>query len=111
MARRCRAAALLVSLACAARCAAGDAAGDAAVERFRAYLRIRTEQPTPDYVAAAAFLQAQGEDIGCVHTSAERKRLRMRWRVALASPLSGAFRAASACRWRCWSTYRASRWC
>jgi hypothetical protein len=62
-------------------------------------------------VAAAAFLQAQGEDIGCVHTSAERMRLRMHLRVAFASPLSRAFHAASACRWRCWSTWRASRWC
>jgi len=40
------------------------AGGDAAVERFREYLRIRTPQPTPDYVAAAAFLEAQAHDIG-----------------------------------------------
>ena len=40
------------------------AGGDATVERFREYLRIRTPQPTPDYVGAAAFLEAQAHDIG-----------------------------------------------
>jgi aminoacylase len=66
--RRAHAAALLLLAACAARAAAaGTALGDAdAVERFRSYLRIRTEQPTPDYLAAAAFLRAQGQDIGRV---------------------------------------------
>jgi aminoacylase len=65
--RRAPAAAALAELllvsACFACCAAASDA-DAAVERFREYLRIRTEQPTPDYVAAAAFLEAQAHDIG-----------------------------------------------
>eukprot|EP00854_Cymbomonas_tetramitiformis_P025820 gene25820-31594_t len=34
-----------------------------AVERFREYLKIRTDQPTPDYAAAATFLIDQAEDM------------------------------------------------
>jgi aminoacylase len=64
MARRSALRALVLA-ACAAAAAAAPK-GDAAVERFRSYLRIRTAQPTPDYVAAAAFLKAQAIDIGRV---------------------------------------------
>jgi hypothetical protein len=64
--RPARRRALLVTVAaCVVCCAcAASSNNDAAVERFRQYLRIRTEQPTPDYVAAAAFLEAQAHDIG-----------------------------------------------
>jgi len=57
---------LLVAYAVGAATAAPAGGDAAAVERFRDYLRIRTAQPTPDYVAAAAFLKAQALDIGRV---------------------------------------------
>jgi acetylornithine deacetylase/succinyl-diaminopimelate desuccinylase-like protein len=59
----------LLLAACAATASAAPAGSDAAVERFRSYLRIRTAQPTPDYVGAAAFLKAQAIDIGCAALS------------------------------------------
>ena len=65
MARQGALRALLLA-ACACAAASAPASVDAAVERFREYLRIRTAQPTPDYVSAAAFLKAQATDIGCV---------------------------------------------
>ena len=65
MARQSASLGALLVVACATLAAAAPASGDAAVERFRDYLRIRTAQPTPDYVAAAAFLKAQALDIGC----------------------------------------------
>ncbi|GBG75382.1 hypothetical protein CBR_g20012 [Chara braunii] len=37
---------------------------EAAIERFRKYLSIHTEQPKPNYEEAAAFLFAQAEEIG-----------------------------------------------
>ena len=68
MARRSRALCLAVLVAASATTVAAAApayaGGDATVERFREYLRIRTAQPTPDYVGAAAFLEAQAHDIG-----------------------------------------------
>ncbi|EDQ88478.1 uncharacterized protein MONBRDRAFT_32786 [Monosiga brevicollis MX1] len=44
----------------------GGQAGDEhpAVTRFRDYLRINTMQPTPDYEAAAVFLEGQAKDLG-----------------------------------------------
>ena len=59
MARLARLAVVALSVASAA--CKPDAA---AVARFREYLRIRTEQPSPDYTAAALFLEAQGREIG-----------------------------------------------
>jgi aminoacylase len=36
------------------------------VERFMEYLRIRTEQPRPDYQSCLEWLKRQAEDIGLV---------------------------------------------
>lgn len=37
---------------------------DIAVTRFREYLRIRTEQPTPDYKSCSAFLKGYAAELG-----------------------------------------------
>jgi len=37
---------------------------DSAVTILRSYIQIRTDHPSPDYAAAAKFLQAQAESIG-----------------------------------------------
>ena len=57
----------LLRVACVALLGAASVAAvpdEAALERFRSYLRIKTDQPKPDYEAAALFLQAQGEELG-----------------------------------------------
>ncbi len=54
----------LAALALAAASLACASADDS-VARFREYLRIRTEQPTPDYEKAAKFLVKQAKEIGC----------------------------------------------
>jgi hypothetical protein len=95
-ARRRGPAALLVAVAaCVVCCACAASDADAAVERFRQYLRIRTEQPTPDYVAAAAFLQAQAHDIGYA-VPRPRASLRVGAQQTLRSV--ACWRAAAGCR-------------
>jgi aminoacylase len=56
----------LLRVACFALVAAAAVAipDEDALERFRSYLRIKTDQPRPDYEAAALFLAAQGEEMG-----------------------------------------------
>jgi aminoacylase len=54
---------MVLRLALLSLCGAA-AAGDAVVERFQAYLRLPTAQPTPDYPAAAAFLAQQAAEVG-----------------------------------------------
>jgi len=39
-------------------------ASESPVDRFRSYLRIKTDQPKPDYEAAATFLVGQAKEVG-----------------------------------------------
>jgi len=48
-----------------------EQAEDPAVTIFRSYIKIRTEHPTPDYAAAAKFLQSQAECIGLEYSCTE----------------------------------------
>ena len=88
---------LLLAAASAAPLAAATAyaGGDATVERFRQYLRIRTPQPTPDYVAAAAFLEAQAHDIGWAAQRATRPARHVHGHLAS----SRVFHAVPGCKW------------
>jgi aminoacylase len=54
----------LALLALQAAAVAEKGTAEEALSRFRAYLRIKTDQPAPDYEAAAAFLLVQAEEIG-----------------------------------------------
>lgn len=51
----------LLALLCA------PAVSDPVVERFQAYLRLPTAQPTPDYAAAAEFLRQQASEVGLTY--------------------------------------------
>lgn len=44
---------------------------DIAVTKFREYLRINTEQPTPDYYGCQKFLYALADELGIARTSHE----------------------------------------
>ncbi|GMS96279.1 hypothetical protein PENTCL1PPCAC_18454, partial [Pristionchus entomophagus] len=44
---------------------------DIAVSKFREYLRINTEQPTPDYYGCQKFLYALADELGIARTSHE----------------------------------------
>jgi len=48
-----------------------DESEDPAVTIFRTYIRIRTDHPSPDYTAAAKFLQSQAECIGLQYSCTE----------------------------------------
>lgn len=42
-----------------------------AVQRFREYLRIKTVQPNPDYIACAAFLKNYALELGLQYNQVE----------------------------------------
>ncbi|GMS85966.1 hypothetical protein PENTCL1PPCAC_8141, partial [Pristionchus entomophagus] len=44
---------------------------DIAVSKFREYLRINPEQPTPDYYGCQEFLYALADELGIARTSHE----------------------------------------